>query len=262
MQSKNIFHGIFGEYLFMDQCAYTYIHICSLPHSLFLKEPSDTADDAHDNKIATDEEPCAEEGDNMTEEINDVDPEAANYVEAVIKALELSDGEILLGVAWTTKDGYLNHKRFPNILGVNITFGTNNEKRPLLRVIGKNARNKNLPFIDAFLPSMQRYVFSWFFREAVPYLLDNEALLDTSLILTDQDIHMLEALYPIINAIDSKYGNAVHRLCKWHKVSLFAKNLKYAYVHIHICLYAYIHICVYAHYHKLLNCGPSIPYLS
>ena len=133
MKSKNIFHGIFGEYLFMDQCAYTYIHICSLPHSLFLKEPSDTADDTHDNKIAIDEEPCAEEGDNMTEEINDVDPEAANYVEAVIKALELSYGEILLGVAWTTKDGYLNHKQFPNILGVNITFGTNNEKRLILR---------------------------------------------------------------------------------------------------------------------------------
>jgi len=101
--------------------------------------------------------------------MNEVDQEASDYVESVIKGLEIGDGgEILLGIAWATEDGRESHKAFPHVLGVDVTFNTNNEKRPLFRVIGKNARNKNLPFVDAFIPSMQRYVFSWLFSEALP----------------------------------------------------------------------------------------------
>ena len=40
-----------------------------------------------------------------TEEINNPDKEAANYVEAVIKALDLGNGEILLGIAWALEEG-------------------------------------------------------------------------------------------------------------------------------------------------------------
>lgn len=161
--------------------------------------------------------------------MNEVDQEASDYVESVIKGLEIGDGgEILLGIAWATEDGRESHKAFPHVLGVDVTFNTNNEKRPLFRVIGKNARNKNLPFVDAFIPSMQRYVFSWLFSEALPFILDPLALKKTSMILTDQDVHMIEALNAVLRNNDKKYSTALHRLCKWHKVSgvLFA----------HICL--------------------------
>ncbi len=86
------------------------------------------------------------------------DPEAMNYVEAVTKALSIGDGEVLLAIMWVTPDGKLSHRRFPHILGMDVTYGTNNERRPLFRVIGKNARNKNFPIADAFIPSQQRCV--------------------------------------------------------------------------------------------------------
>ena len=71
--------------------------------------------------------------------MNEVDQEASDYVESVIKGLEIGDGgEILLGIAWATEDGRESHKAFPHVLGVDVTFNTNNEKRPLFRVIGKN----------------------------------------------------------------------------------------------------------------------------
>lgn len=68
---------------------------------------------------------------------------AANYVEAMIKALDLGDGEILLAIVWVTPAGKLNHFRYPYVLGCDITFGTNNERRPHFRATGKNIQNKS-----------------------------------------------------------------------------------------------------------------------
>ena len=147
----------------------------------------------------------------------DVGSDPERYVRAVVEALKIGDDEVLLAVAWTTKEGRLNHMKFPDILGTDVTFGKNNEKRPQLRVIGKNARNKNIPIVDAFLPSMQRYIFRWFFKEALPTLLDKHALSRTQIIMTDQDVHMIEGLSHPLNDLNL-YGSASHRLCKWHKV--------------------------------------------
>ena len=94
------------------------------------------------------------------ETFQSTDQEAMNYVEAVTKALSIGDGEVLLAIMWATPDGRLSHRRYPHILGMDVTYGTNNERRPLFRVIGKNARNKNFPIADAFIPSQQRYVLS------------------------------------------------------------------------------------------------------
>jgi hypothetical protein len=143
--------------------------------------------------------------------------EMEKYVLSVVNALTLKDGEVLLGIAWSTKEGRLGHMRFPDILGADVTYGDNNEKRPHIRLIGKNQRNKNIPLVDAFLPSQQAYVFSWFFEEAIPALLDPEALLKTQIILTDQCPIMCPTLTNPI-CILKLYGNATHRICKWHKV--------------------------------------------
>ena len=40
------------------------------------------------------------------------DDDVCRYVQNVVKALKIGDDEILLGVAWTTKDGYVSHMRF------------------------------------------------------------------------------------------------------------------------------------------------------
>ena len=70
----------------------------------------------------------------MTEE-DCTDTDTSTYVKNVIKALQLGDGEILLAVAWVTAEGREYHKMFPRIAGVDVKYGTNNERRPLLRFI-------------------------------------------------------------------------------------------------------------------------------
>ena len=152
---------------------------------------------------------------------DDISPEEGSdperFVKTVVEALRLGDDEILLVVARSTKEGRLNHKKYPEVLGVDVTYGKNNEKRPQFRVIGKNTRNRNIPILDAFLPSQQQYVFRWLFQDAVPNLLDKLALLSTQLIMTDQDLHMIAGLSHPLNDL-RLYGNASRRLCKWHKV--------------------------------------------
>ena len=114
------------------------------------------------------------------------DPE--RFIKTVVEALTLGEDEILLAVAWTTKEGRLNHMKYPDVLGVDVTYGKNNEKRPQLCVIGKNTRNQNIPILDAFLPSQQQYVFRWLFQDAFPNLLDKLVLLSTQLIMTIFDV--------------------------------------------------------------------------
>ena len=79
------------------------------------------------------------------------DDETNYYVKAVVKGLSLGDGEVLLAVAWVTKEGKEYHTMFPRILGVDVTFGTNNEKRPLCRIVGKTSSNRNFPIINSFV---------------------------------------------------------------------------------------------------------------
>ena len=73
------------------------------------------------------------------------DEEVCCFVCIVIEALRIGENKILLAVAWTTNDGYVSHMRFLYVLGTDMTFGDNNEKRPHIRSIGKNARNKMFP---------------------------------------------------------------------------------------------------------------------
>ena len=116
----------------------------------------------------------------------ETDSDEHTYVKSVVKALHLNDNEVLLAVFWATREGILGHRRFPWTFGVDVTNGTNNEKRPHIRVICKSRRNRNMPTIDGLLPSQQTYVFSIFFGEVVPFLLDKDALRQTQLVISDQ----------------------------------------------------------------------------
>ena len=46
-------------------------------------------------------------------------------------------------------------------------------------------RSKSLSLVDAFLTSQQACIFLWFCKEAIPALLDPEALSKTKIMLTD-----------------------------------------------------------------------------
>ena len=110
------------------------------------------------------------------------------------------------------------YKKYPYCLGIDVTFGTNREKRPLFRVTVRTPNRHVLPILEAFLPSQQQWVFKLIIDEVFPQLLHKKYLDQTKIVVTDEDEKMF---LPIRQAIQSnRLGNgAKHRLCKWHKIN-------------------------------------------
>lgn len=160
--------------------------------------------------------------------MNDVSADAKSFVKSLIQQLTTGDGTILLAVMFISEEGRKYHIKFPHVLGCDVTFGTNAEKRPLFRASCKTMDNKNIPNINAFVPSQQRWVFDWLFEDGLPTILDADALQKTSMIITDQDNQLVGTLLTSLRRVcggKGSYGHALNRLCKWHKMSIIPTTL-------------------------------------
>jgi hypothetical protein len=99
-----------------------------------------------------------------------------------------STGRLLLAVAWATADGISNFAKYPETLGADTTFGTNEERRPLIQLVGKDSLGRTYTACQGFLPHHEkRFIFDWLFQEAIPTLLGRENCGKTRVILTDGD---------------------------------------------------------------------------
>lgn len=161
-------------------------------------------------------------------EIKNIEDSSAKFIKSVIEGLDLGSGEFILAVCWVTEDARRYHRLFPSVLGLDVVFGTNAEQRPQMRGTGKTSSNKNLPIVDALLPKQSKWSFNWFVSDALPSLLDNDALQKTTIILTDQDRELMSAIDQALKSRDKLLGKAVRRICKWHKVSgLLVRNVRF-----------------------------------
>jgi hypothetical protein len=86
-------------------------------------------------------------------ELKEIDDSSAQFIKSVIEGLDLGSGEFILAVCWVTEHARHYHRLFPSVLSLDVVFGTDAEKRPLMGGIGKTASNKNLPIVDALLPN-------------------------------------------------------------------------------------------------------------
>jgi hypothetical protein len=137
----------------------------------------------------------------------------------VIDGLELGGGQFLLAVVFVTADAVRYHSMFLSVLGVDVVFGTNQEKLPHMRGTGKSSYSKNIPLFNAFLPSQQKWVFKWVMNDAIPSLLDPEALKLTDIIICDLDPQLYSSIDKVIISRDKLYGDALRMECIWHKVT-------------------------------------------
>ena len=152
--------------------------------------------------------------------VTDLDDQAEDHVKNVVKGLDLGNNEYLIAIAWCTEEQKLHHKKFPFVLGYDETFRTNAEKRPLASLCGMSMDNKLLCFVEAFLPSKQKWVFNWLWKVAYPTLLDRPALKKTAIVLVDQDENNWTAMSVNLKSQDAVYGDGEGRLCNWHKVRM------------------------------------------
>lgn len=182
---------------------------------------------------------------NTVEDCTDDDTTA--FVKNVVKALQLKNGEVLLAVGFVTKESREYHEMFPRVLGVDVKYGTNNERRPLLRVVGRTGNGKNIPIMNCYLPSEQQYAYFWAIGTALRHCLDESALRKTEIVPTDEDKDQMDALYQVIYSSDKILGDrAKLRLCKWHKVCICAhivqKCFCASFIRKCICASLYSHI--------------------
>ena len=125
--------------------------------------------------------------DGMVNSVDDDSPKA--FVERLTNALSLDkEGQkILLAVAWVTEEAKRYFRMFPEACGVDVTNGTNTEKRPNARGTLLTSNKKNVPFWNSFLPSESGWVWRWILVKAFRALLPKSGLDKMNLMITDQD---------------------------------------------------------------------------
>ena len=125
--------------------------------------------------------------------------------------MKLNNGnKLLLVVAWMQKKAIIEFQKYPEVIGFDVTFGVNQEKRPLAKGTLINSSKKNVPFFNAILPSQCRWVFRWIFNEAIPNLFPKDSLAKTELFITDEDPNC----YKLLQSARSHYPKHKHRICK------------------------------------------------
>ena len=108
---------------------------------------------------------------------------ANRHASSILKALSLGAGErVLLCCAWVTKKALRHFQMHPHAVGMDVTNGTNSEKRPQFRATCLASNNTHVPFFNAFLPSGASWVFRWLFATAFPALIPLETLRQVSVV--------------------------------------------------------------------------------
>lgn len=124
--------------------------------------------------------------------------------------------KVLLAVAWTRLDERRLFDLFPEVLIVDVTFGTNDEARPQWVSAAFDGNMNVFTPVRAFLPSQCKWVFDWLFSTAMPSLLSKDALGRIRLVISDGD----EKIYSAFDANQKRhYPNAKHGLCVYHLVT-------------------------------------------
>ncbi len=178
----------------------------------------DNDDDTNTPKTIVNLNATAPDGTDCSVELAISDEESLDLGEILSPIQEqLRVGQrILLACAWARDDERRLFELYPEVLSVDVTFGTNREGRPLGTSCSFDQNMKTFTPVRAFLPSECGWVFRWLFETAVPALIPESTRNRIQLVLTDGDAKMCNAF----NLVQPNfYPNAIHGLCMFHLVS-------------------------------------------
>jgi hypothetical protein len=100
----------------------------------------------------------------------------------------LADNDaLLLGVIWVSADERSLFEKFPNVVKIDTTFGTNNQGLPLVVISGLTANNEVFTIARGNLPNERAFVFKWLFQNALPALFPAHLLKRVRIIISDGD---------------------------------------------------------------------------
>ena len=99
---------------------------------------------------------------------------------------------------------------FPNVIMVDTVEKTNNEKRPILTVGGKDSNGKMFIFLQWFMLNQQSWMLRWIFSVVMPSLINKRLLEKVRIIISDGGSQFFTQ---IDNAIRPYFKNVKHFHC-------------------------------------------------
>jgi hypothetical protein len=114
--------------------------------------------------------------------------EFQEYLDQKRSREELSDDQpLLLAVLWATAEERALFEKYPNVVKIDTTFGTNKNGLPLVVLSGKTSNNETFTIARGNLPNERAFVFKWLFEDALPALFPSKLLGRVQLIISDGD---------------------------------------------------------------------------
>ena len=123
--------------------------------------------------------------------------------------------QILVGVAFVTDDQRRMANCFPEAAGMDVQFGTNQEKRNLLIMTVKTSENRINCIFQYFMPSSARWAYNFAAMKAIPNLLGSRFCQKLSALATDGEQKMYAPFEDLMGP-GKLYPNCRHFLCAYH----------------------------------------------
>jgi hypothetical protein len=111
------------------------------------------------------------------------------------KELKLGDSnEILVAFAWSHIEESRKLSMFPEFTAVDLTFGVNRQKRPLLVLSGVDGDNKSFTGFRCFMPSKTKQAYKWALHIALPLVNGQATVNRMQCISTDNEEALEQAI--------------------------------------------------------------------
>jgi hypothetical protein len=132
-------------------------------------------------------------------------------------SIKLSNSnDVLVAFAWAHDDEIRNTEMFPELLGVDVTFGVNLERRELLLAGGIDGNKKAFTAFRCLIPSKQEQTYTWIINEAMSFLLTPKTLEFNSCVSTDQEFSLNTSVRTSISSAKSSFKHSKLRLDCYH----------------------------------------------
>ena len=126
-------------------------------------------------------------------------------------------------VVWVRTEERELFQKFPEVVFMDFTANTNEEKRPLYLMCFKLSDGSSCVALRAVLPSEQSWVCDFLNRTAMPVLLGQNAMSRVVMGITDQCSNESTAW---ASARAKGVHTAYHCLCAWHKIYQGIRTIK------------------------------------
>ena len=124
--------------------------------------------------------------------------------------------DVLVAFAWAHDDEIRNTEMFPEMIGMDVTFGVCKERRDLLLAGGIDGNKKAFTAFRCFIPSKLEQTYTWIINEAMNYLLTPKTLKFNSCLSTDQEFCLNSSIITSISSSHSSFKHSKLRLDCYH----------------------------------------------